>query len=122
MAVYVGCRGSDAGRDRRYAWAVAVDPADPERWYVSAAPGPYRAHGSGPSDSAIYRWDGDGPWQMLEGPLESHVYALASGHDTLFAGLGDGTLLSSGDAGESWTELDERIGGITALVVKDGSA
>jgi photosystem II stability/assembly factor-like uncharacterized protein len=28
---------ADAGRDRRYAWALAVDPADPERWFVSAA-------------------------------------------------------------------------------------
>src|SRR5829696_7558922 len=54
---------ADAGRNRRYAWALAVDSADPDRWFVSAAPGPFRAHGSGPSDSAIYRWEGSGPWQ-----------------------------------------------------------
>jgi photosystem II stability/assembly factor-like uncharacterized protein len=36
----------------------------------------------------------------------------------LFAGLGDGTLLHSRDGGESWSELGERVGGITALVVK----
>ena len=52
---------ADAGRDRRYAWALAVDSADPDRWFISAAPGPFQAHGSGPSDSAIYRWEGDGP-------------------------------------------------------------
>jgi hypothetical protein len=59
---------ADAGRDRRYAWALAVDPADPERWFVSAAPSPFAAHGSRPSDFAIYRWEGSGPWRALEGP------------------------------------------------------
>ena len=51
---------------------------------------------------------------MIEGPLDSHVYALATGRGQLFAGLGDGTLLQSEDGGESWSELGERIGGITA--------
>jgi hypothetical protein len=97
---------------------LAIDPGDPDRWFVSAAPGPFQAHENGPSDSAIYRWEGSGPWQVIEGPLDSHVYALATGQGQLFAGLGDGTLLQSGDGGESWNELGERIGGITALAVK----
>jgi photosystem II stability/assembly factor-like uncharacterized protein len=109
---------ADAGRERRYAWALAVDPTDPERWFVSAAPGPFEAHGRRPSDSAIYRWDGSGPWQPILAGLDSHVYALATGGGQLFGGLGDGTLLESGDGGDSWSELGERIGGITALVVK----
>ena len=79
---------ADAGRDRRYAWALAVDAADPDRWFVSAAPGPFAAHGSRPSDSAIYRWEGSGPWRVIEGPLDSHVYALATGRGQLFAGSG----------------------------------
>jgi hypothetical protein len=96
---------------------LAVDADDPDRWFVSAAPGPFEAHGDRPSDSAIYRWEGAGPWQVIQGPLESHVYALATGRGQLFAGLGDGTLLGSYDGGESWSELGERIGGITALAV-----
>ena len=32
--------GADDGRDRHYTWALAVDPADPDCWFVSAAPGP----------------------------------------------------------------------------------
>src|SRR5258705_8586715 len=84
-----GERG-DGGRDRRYAWALAVDAADPERWFVSAAPGPFAAHGSSPSDSAIYRWEGSGPWRVIEGPLHSHVYALAVGRGQPFAGPGGG--------------------------------
>ena len=95
-----------------------MDPGDPERWFVSAAPGPFEAHGSRPSDSAIYRWEGSGPWQAIAGPLDSHVYALAAGGGQLFAGLGDGTLLHSEDGGESWTELAERIGAITALAIE----
>jgi photosystem II stability/assembly factor-like uncharacterized protein len=109
---------ADAGRERRYAWALAVDPADPERWFVSAAPGPFDAHGSGPSNSAIYRWEGSGPWQTVEGPLDAHVYALATADGRLFAGLGDGTLMESEDGGDSWSELGERVGRITALVVQ----
>jgi hypothetical protein len=80
-------------------------------------PAPFEAHGSRPSDSAIYRWEGSGPWQAIEGPLDSHVYALATGRGQLFAGLGDGTLLESDDDGESWSE-GERIGGIIALAVQ----
>jgi hypothetical protein len=109
---------ADAGRDRRYAWALAVDPSEPERWFVSAAPGPFKAHGSRPSNSAIYRWEGLGPWQAIVGPFDSHVYALAAEPERLFAGLGDGTLLQSEDGGESWTELGERTGGISALAVR----
>jgi hypothetical protein len=108
---------ADAGRDRRYAWALAPDPSDPERWFVSAAPGPFQAHGNRPSDSAIYRWEGAGPWQAIAGPLESHVYALAATDGQLFAGLGDGSLLQSSDRGDSWSELDERVDAITALDV-----
>jgi photosystem II stability/assembly factor-like uncharacterized protein len=68
----------------------------------------------------IYRWEGSGPWQAVEGPLDSHVYALATANGHLFAGLGDGTLLQSQDGGESWSELSERADGITALVLGDG--
>ena len=36
---------ADEGRDRHYTWSVAVDPDDPELWYVSASTGAYAAHG-----------------------------------------------------------------------------
>jgi photosystem II stability/assembly factor-like uncharacterized protein len=112
-------QAAEAGRDgRRYAWALAVDPDDPERWFVSAAPGPFQAHGSGASDSMVYRWDGEGPWRAVEGPLDSHVYALAIAEGRLFAGLGDGTLMQSADGGESWSDLGERVERVTALMVE----
>src|SRR3954451_17942029 len=78
---------ADTGRERRYAWALAVDPDDPEVWVVSAAPGPFHAHGGGVSDSAVYRWRPDGRCQQVPVPFDSHVYALASADGALFAGL-----------------------------------
>lgn len=108
---------ADTGRDRPYAWALALDPADPDRWFVSAAPGPRQAHGDENADSVIYRWDGAGPWNAVDGPFDSHVYALAIGGGRIFAGLGDGTLRCSDDGGQSWSDLGERVGGVTALAV-----
>jgi photosystem II stability/assembly factor-like uncharacterized protein len=107
---------ADAGRERRYAWALAVDPDDPDVWFVSAAPGPFKAHGSGPSDSAVYRWSADDRWEQVEGPLDSHVYALAIADGRVFAGLGDGTLRQSDDRGDTWHDLGERVESVTALV------
>ncbi len=103
-------RAADEGRDRSYVWALAVDPDDPDRWYVSASSGPRRAHGRGDPDAGIYRWEGEGPWVPLgEGlpePLEAMPYALAFAGDELFAGFTDGALYRSGDRGGSWKRLE----------------
>lgn len=105
---------ADEGRDRHYTWALAVDPNDPGRWYVSAAPGPFEAHGSRPARAALYRWSGEGPWEELDlglpRPLESMPYALAWSDGRLVAGLRDGRLLESEDGGDTW-----RAGGTTGL-------
>jgi hypothetical protein len=55
-----GCSWSalDAGRELGYCWALAADPDDPDRWYVSAAPGPREAHSAGRAYGRLYRWDG----------------------------------------------------------------
>jgi hypothetical protein len=102
-------RTDDGGLDRLYTWALAVDPADPDRWYVSAATGPFRAHGRGPSDAAVYVRRGDGPWERLGGglpdPLDELPYALVADGDRLYAGLGDGAIYASDDRGGSWRPL-----------------
>jgi photosystem II stability/assembly factor-like uncharacterized protein len=101
---------ADAGRDRHYTWALAVDPTDPDRWYVSASPGPFEAHGSRPARAAVYRWRDGGPWAELDlglpRPLETMPYALTSVNGRLVAGLRDGRLLESEDGGDSWHSLD----------------
>ncbi len=101
---------ADAGRDRHYTWGLAVDPDDPDRWYVSANPGPGLAHdGERSAEAYLYRWRGGGPWQPLGGglpqPLDSFPYALATDADSLFAGLGDGRIYRSEDRGEHWEPL-----------------
>src|SRR5829696_2353615 len=97
---------ADEGREHRYVWALAVDPEEPERWYVSAAPGPREAHRGGRAGAVIYRWEGAGPWRRVAGPLDAMPYALgALAGGLLFAGLADGTLMRSDDRGESWDQL-----------------
>lgn len=107
---------ADEGREHRYVWALAVDPEEPERWYVSAAPGPREAHGGGPADAAIYRWEGAGPWRRVAGPLESMPYALAAlAGGVIVTGLADGTLMRSDDRGRSWDQLRAKADRLLAL-------
>ena len=112
---------ADAGRDRHYCWALAADPDDPDRWYLSAAPGARQAHGGGPAQARLYRWHGEGPWEPLEDglprPLDSMPYALVASPDGVFAGLADGRIFHSSDRGDSWAELPVRVGSITAMEV-----
>lgn len=114
----------DDGRDRHYTWALAVDPSDPDTWFVSAAPSPRHAHGDRASAEArIYRWRGGGPWQTVLGkdqPLDSFPYALAIDKHDLVAGLRDGRLLVSEDRGESWSEAPltgDELKSIRALAI-----
>ena len=101
---------ADAGRDRHYTWSVAVDPEDPDCWYVSASTGPYSAHRVGRAEALVYRWRGDGPWEGLGGgltvPLDAMPYALLAGGGRLFAGLADGRVYETRDGGESWALLE----------------
>jgi photosystem II stability/assembly factor-like uncharacterized protein len=99
-------RPADDGRDRHYTWSVAVDPEDPDRWYVSASTGPFAAHGGREPQARIYRRRGDRPWEPLAGglpePLPAMPYALVAVGGRLFAGLADGSLWESRDRGDSW--------------------
>jgi photosystem II stability/assembly factor-like uncharacterized protein len=105
-------RAADDGRDRHYAWALAVDPRDPDCWFVSASPGPYKAHGEGSADALIYRRRAGGPWEPVTGglptPLAEMPYALAFAGDRLLAGLRDGRLFASPDRGDTWEPIAVR--------------
>jgi hypothetical protein len=99
-------RPADDGRDRNYAWALAVDPDDPERWYVSASTGPFAAHGEGDPEARIYRRRRGAAWEPLTGglpqPLPAMPYALVVADGRLIAGLRNGRLWQSTDRGDSW--------------------
>jgi len=96
---------ADDGRDRHYTWSVAVDPDDPELWYVSASTGPFAAHGRGDPQARIYRRR-EGEWGALAGglpePIPAMPYALVAADGRLFAGLADGQIWESRDCGDSW--------------------
>lgn len=111
---------ADAGRDLGYCWGLAVDPGDTERWYVSAASGPYTAHaGPGRAHGRLYRRGGDG-WEAVDLPSDSMPYALAAADGELLAGMADGRLLASGDRGEAFTEIAAYRGPILAIAA-DGA-
>jgi photosystem II stability/assembly factor-like uncharacterized protein len=115
---------ADDGRDRHYTWSVAVDPEDPELWYVSASTGPFAAHGrrGGDPQARIYRRAHEGGWIPLAAglpdPLPAMPYALvAADGGRLFAGLANGELWESLDRGDGWRrcDLSEPLPGLLAL-------
>jgi photosystem II stability/assembly factor-like uncharacterized protein len=111
---------ADDGRDRNYTWSVAVDPEDPELWYVSASTGPFAAHGHrGDPQARIYRRRDGEPWQGLGGglpePLPAMPYALVATEGRLFAALSDGQLWESNDQGDSWRACALRGDALPAL-------
>jgi photosystem II stability/assembly factor-like uncharacterized protein len=97
---------ADEGRDRHYTWAVAVDPDDPDRWYVSASTGAFKAHGEGDPQAQIYRREAGEAWQpVMDGlpdPLPAMPYALVTVDGRLVAGLRNGDVWQSADRGDSW--------------------
>jgi hypothetical protein len=101
-----------AGLDRKYGWAVAADVTDPELWHLSSSPG-VRAH-SDHADAGIYRTRG-GPWERLTNglpdPMNAMPYALLTGplSGVVTAGMSNGELWQSDDAGDSWRRLDVRL-------------
>jgi photosystem II stability/assembly factor-like uncharacterized protein len=110
---------ADEGRDRHYTWSVAVDPDDPELWYVSASTGPFAAHGRGDPQARIYRRTSGEQWRELAGgraePLQAMPYALVAADGRLFAGLADGQIWESGDRGDSWRAVKTEGGSIPRL-------
>jgi photosystem II stability/assembly factor-like uncharacterized protein len=113
---------ADEGRDRNYTWALAVDPDDPDLWYVSASTGPFAAHGRGEPHAHLYRRRAGGPWEAVAGglpePLPAMPYALVATHGRLFAGLADGQLWESRDRGDTWAAcavVGAELGAVVAL-------
>jgi photosystem II stability/assembly factor-like uncharacterized protein len=109
---------ADEGRDRNYTWSVAVDPDDPELWYVSASTGPYAAHGGSDPQALIYGRR-NGEWKSLEGglpePIPAMPYALVAFEGGVVAGLADGQLWGSADQGESWQRYEVEGDPLTEL-------
>ena len=109
---------ADSGMSLHYVWGLAVDVDSPDLVYVSAAPGPMQAHGSGRSGAAIYRRRDGESWEPVLEDLNEFPYALVADPEksgALYAGLGDGTVLYSGDAGANWREVSGPARSLDAL-------
>lgn len=106
---------ADAGRELGYCWAVAADPGDPQRWYVSAASGPRAAHSGESARGRLYRWEGG--WRELRLPGDSMPYALLAGDGELLAGMSDGRILRSADGGSRWETLGPPVGSVVAMAL-----
>jgi photosystem II stability/assembly factor-like uncharacterized protein len=119
----------EEGLDRTYAWAEAVDPADPDLWYVAVSRSPFAAHGDGDGEARLVRSSGDG-WSPIDDwgdapQLRRMPYALATLPErpgALLAGLRGGTLLLSEDRGESWIELPVDLADLVDLAAAPSSA
>jgi photosystem II stability/assembly factor-like uncharacterized protein len=116
----------DNGMDRHYVWGLAIDAVDPDLWYVSASYGANYAHRrNGDARAVLYRKRGDSPWEALGGPetgLEQPLpympYALVSPRgcaNTLIAGMQDGPLFVTEDAGDTWRRLETGLTSLLAL-------
>jgi photosystem II stability/assembly factor-like uncharacterized protein len=110
---------TDGKLDRRYGWAVAADPAQPEIWYFSASTGPSKAHGEGDASAYIYRCSDGQNWERLSGgmpqPLDHFPYGLltdvdAPGH--IYAVLQNGDIWHSDNHGDDWLQLPFNIGSV----------
>jgi hypothetical protein len=110
------------GLRRKYGWAVAADPADASLWYLSSAYG-IRAH-SDHADAAIHRCRGGGAWHELSGglpqPMDGMPYALIAGPEPqrLVAGLSNGELWETRDAGDSWVQLGFKLPGVHRSMIR----
>ena len=118
-------RQLENGLDRRYAWAAAVDCADPELWYVAVSRGPFAAHGSGDGEAVLVRARTGGGWERVDdwgsdAAMRRMPYALAALPEqpgALLAGLRGGTLLTTEDAGETWKRLPVQLPDVVDVAV-----
>jgi ribosomal protein S18 acetylase RimI-like enzyme len=118
----VSFQAADAGRDLGYCWALAVDPDEPERWYVSAASGPRATHAGEQARGRLYRW-ADG-WETLPLPGESMPYALGFSAGELVVGMAGGQVLCGG--ADTGLQLEEIVamatGGLRGALARERAA
>ena len=104
-----------------------ADPDDPDVWYMSASPSAGHAHRLGDAQARIFRSADGAPWVAVTAePLTAMPYALALSAGVLYAGMSDGSLRASSDAGGSWRVVPlagDKLDRIRAMVVVEaGSA
>jgi hypothetical protein len=115
------------GLDRTYAWAEALDPADPDLWYLSVSRSPFAAHGNGDGQARLMRSHGDG-WEAIDAwgdapELRRMPYALTAlpgQPGRLLVGLRGGTLMLTDDRGETWSRPEIELPDLIDLAAAAG--
>lgn len=113
-------KSRDEGLQLHYTWGLAVDGEDPNLVYLSAAPGPMRAHGGGFTGAAIYRRESGNRWEPILERLPEFPYALATDIESpgsLYAGFGDGRIHLKPGPKSEWREVARIPKEVQALVV-----
>lgn len=107
-------RKAQDGLRHGYLFGVAVDPADPDRVVVSAAPGPFQAYSAASADTHLYVKDGEDPWtpvqEGLPEPRGTTISVLATTPTephAIYAANNRG-LFHSRDGGSRWERLGVR--------------
>ncbi len=115
------------GLDRQYAWAQALDPADPNLWYVAVSRSPFAAHGNGDGHARLMRSNGNG-WRPIDTwgdspDLRRMPYALSGlpgQPGRLLVGLRGGTLMLTDDRGQTWSQLAIELSDVVDLATTAG--
>jgi hypothetical protein len=110
-------RKAKQGLARHYGVACAADPVQPEVWYLSVAPSPFKAFGEN-VEAYLYRARGGAEWQPIgwePHPMKHMPVVLvtdpgAPGH--LYAGLTNGDVWHSTDHGGAWQKMPFNLKGI----------
>ena len=95
---------ADDGRDRHLTWSVAVDPEDPELWYVSASRPVRGAWGGRRPEARIYRRENGGWDRARRGspdPLPAMPYALVAANAASSQGSRTASFWESRDRGDT---------------------
>jgi photosystem II stability/assembly factor-like uncharacterized protein len=106
------------GLDHRYGWSIAVDPQDPDRWYLCAAP--VRTAHSADARATLFRSEDGGPWHRLARGLPESFPTLVQlatdiGNGDVYAAQRSGEVWRSSDHGESWNREDLTFTSVRAL-------
>lgn len=104
----------------KYGWAAAGDAADPELKFLSVARGVRAAHGARRHGFVVRSRGGESWRPVLEAP--AMPYSLIAEDGRLYAGLSDGSVLETRDAGASWHALPFRFAGIERSLIHVGAA
>lgn len=117
------------GLAKSYGIACAADGAQPDTWYVSVGPSPWKTVGENP-EVYLYRFNGEHRWESIgwtDHPLNETPTVMVSipgSAGELYVGTHRGSVWHTIDYGESWSRLPFQVDAIwhSMLVLSNAEA